>query len=171
MNYFEFYSMPEAFAIDKALLRKKFLENSRNFHPDFAKARGMNSEEALEQSSINNKAYKTLSDESLRRSYLLELKGVLGQDKEQLPMDFLMEMMDLNETVSEFDEDTDNESLKSALLQIEELENEINESLKAAQESYDKNQDEGDLKRVKEFHLKSKYILRIKKSIDTFAAL
>jgi hypothetical protein len=47
----------------------------------------------------------------------------------------------------------------------------MKESLESAQKEYDKSGDKSVLKRVKDFHLKTKYILRIKESIDTFAGL
>jgi molecular chaperone HscB len=171
MSYFEFFGIPLAFNIDQEALRKAFLSNSREYHPDFAKAKGLDVEEAMEKSSLNNKAYKTLNSPAFNRAYILQIKGLLGADKEQLPMDFLVEMMDLNERVADLQMEHDNKQLQSVLEEYRDWNKTINARLARAEMDFDKSADEAVLQVVKEFHLKHKYILRIKESIDTFAAL
>ena len=63
MNYFEFYDMPESFTLDEALIKKKFYELSKEYHPDFyANEDEAKQQEILELSTLNNKAYQTLSN-------------------------------------------------------------------------------------------------------------
>jgi len=97
-NFFSFFGLPVSLSIDLPSLRKVFLENSRRFHPDFhTLSSDEEQEKALEMSSLNNEAFKVLSDTDARIRYVLELKGLLGADskEEKLPQDFLMEMMDI----------------------------------------------------------------------------
>ena len=64
--------------------------------------------EILELSTLNNEAYKTLSDFDKRMKYILEIKAVLDEEgKNQIPQDFLMEMMDINEQLMELEFDFD----------------------------------------------------------------
>src|ERR1700743_33530 len=99
MNYFEFYGFPESFTLDDAIVKKKFYELSKQYHPDFyANEDEARQQEILELSTVNNKAYQTLSDDNKRLDYILRLHELVAEGaKPQLPADFLMEMMDINE--------------------------------------------------------------------------
>src|SRR5476651_1716567 len=106
MNYFEFYAIPESFTVDPAPIKKKFYELSKKYHPDFfANEDDAKQQEILELSTLNNKAYQTLSDPHKRLEYILKLHELVKEGaKPQLPADFLMEMMDLNERLMEVDD-------------------------------------------------------------------
>jgi len=103
MNYFELFEIPVSLDINKNALSKKYFELQRKYHPDFfTQSTEEEKAVALEKSSIINKAFKILQDEDERTKYLLQIKGLLKEDeKYQLPPEFLMEMMELNETSSE----------------------------------------------------------------------
>ena len=63
MNFFEFFKIPISLEPDLAELKRKYYLNSRKYHPDhFTMDSEEIQEEALEMSSLNNKAYKTLLD-------------------------------------------------------------------------------------------------------------
>ena len=81
---------------------KSILSCKKNIHPDFfTQATEYEQAEALETSSQINKALKTLKNEDETIKYVLQLKGVLEEEeKYQLPPDFLMEVMELNENLS-----------------------------------------------------------------------
>ena len=98
MNYFELYDIPESFEIDQAALKRKFLELSKKYHPDFHTLNDEGEQEdALKMSVLNNEAYKTLKNKELLTAYILELNGITLGDNDSIPQDFLMEMMDINE--------------------------------------------------------------------------
>src|ERR1700744_989440 len=105
INYFEFYAIPESFNPDQAALKKKFYELSKQYHPDFfANEDEAKQQEILELSTLNNKTYQTLSDPAKRLDYILRLHNLVADGaKPQLPADFLMEMMDINERLMEAD--------------------------------------------------------------------
>jgi molecular chaperone HscB len=169
MNFFEFYELPMKFSIDNALLRQKYFEKSKQFHPDFY----INETEAvrddvLAQSTLNNTAFKTLSIDNLRVKYVLEVAGTLGDgDKEILPQDFLMEMMELNEGIMEKDANT----LQGIKTRVSQIENELKTSLKDLCDAYDARGEGELLQSIKTIYLKQKYLLRIKESMLKFAAL
>jgi molecular chaperone HscB len=83
MNYFEFYHLPIRFQIDAAALKKSFYSNSRKYHPDFYTSESAEKQaEVLQLSTLNNKAYKTLSDFDKRMEYVLQLLNGLGKEGE-----------------------------------------------------------------------------------------
>src|SRR5579863_8354566 len=121
MNYFEFYGIPESFNPDTALLKKKFYELSKQYHPDFyANEDELKQQEILELSTLNNKAYQTLSDPYKRLEYILRTHELLLEGaKPQLPSDFLMEMMDINERLMEVDDAEQLAELNNEVLAVD----------------------------------------------------
>ena len=152
MNYFELFEIPVSLVVDKNLLAKKYFELQKKFHPDFyAQETEFEQADALEKSSQINKALKTLrnSDETIK--YVLQLKGLLEEEeKYQLPPAFLMEVMELNEELSE-----------DSRQQVDELETEIYLPVKHIIEHFSDATSTEDLLKVKEYYFKKKYLQRI----------
>ncbi|MDB4903666.1 MAG: Fe-S protein assembly co-chaperone HscB [Mucilaginibacter sp.] len=172
MNYFEFYGIPESFNLDAALLKKKFYELSKQYHPDFyANEDESKQQEILELSTLNNKAYQTLSDPYKRLEYILKTHELLLEGaKPQLPSDFLMEMMDINERLMEVD---DAEQLGHLTGEVLAIEGDINESLVNLTADYETLNDtakEERLNEIADLYFRQKYLLRIKESLNTFAS-
>ena len=64
MYYFDLFDIPVQLKPDKGQIRKKYLELSRRFHPDyFIQHNGEQQQEALENAAQLNKAYKVLSND------------------------------------------------------------------------------------------------------------
>ncbi len=172
MNYFEFYGILESFTPDVALLKKKFYELSKEYHPDFyANEDDAKQQEILELSTLNNKAWQTLSDPYKRLEYILKThKLLLDGAKPQLPADFLMEMMDINERLMEVD---DAGQLGRITAEVLAIEGDIDESiarLTAGYESLDDTAKESRLNDIADRYYRQKYLLRIKESLNTFAS-
>ncbi|WP_183559579.1 Fe-S protein assembly co-chaperone HscB [Mucilaginibacter sp. SP1R1] len=172
MNYFEFYGIPESFNISQAALKKKFYELSKLYHPDFYAGEDEDKQqEILELSTLNNKAYQTLSDAPRRMEYVLRLHNLVSEGaKPQLPADFLMEMMDINERLMEVD---DAKQLAEVTAEVLAIEGDINDklaTLTADYEQIDHTAQEDRRNKIAEIYFRQKYLLRIKESLDTFAA-
>src|SRR4051812_37276855 len=103
INYFEFYDIPETLNPDATVVRKRWQELNKIYHPDrYANATAGEQSEAMQRTAFNNQVYKTLTDPERTLAYLLKLHGVLeDEEKYNLPADFLMEMMELNEAIDE----------------------------------------------------------------------
>ncbi len=172
MNYFEFYNLPLTFFPDPAALKKTWLENSKKYHPDFhTLASGEQQAEALELSSLNNLAYKTLSDFERRMKYILELKGALKEEgKNQIPQDFLLEVMDINESLMDLEFDFYEQRFLETAATVKALEQELFGQVEPFLRNFDEaSSSPTDLEPVKNFFLKKRYLLRILENLNKFA--
>jgi len=166
MNYFEIFGLPIQLKVNKTDLPKRFFELSRKFHPDFyANSTPSEKEKALEITANLNKAFKTFQSEDDTIKYALQLKGLLEEEeKYQLPPDFLMEVLEINEKVMDAEDDPNLKlHLQSA---IDNLQTDIHEPVKEIIEHYqDGITTEKELLQVKEYYYKKKYLTRIRKEL------
>ncbi len=164
MNYFQLYEIPVSFVIDALLIKKKFYELSRKYHPDFfSNATDEEQNDVLEKSSLINKAFKVFSNTDETIKYVLQLKGLLEEEeKYQLPSDFLMEVIELNEALMDAKMEGDANKTSNLKSQISQLQTNIYEPVKAIVEHYQENNStEKELLQVKEYYYKKKYLNRI----------
>ncbi len=173
MNHFEFYDLPVALAIDESAVRRAYLLNSKKYHPDFhTLSEEIEQAAVLELSTRNNEAFNTLSDPDKRIRYVLELNHLLGKDSENLPLpqDFLMEMMDINEALMDLEFDFEVSRYTTATQAVNNLETELETSVAPILSSWTQSAgSEADLKKVQEYFLKKRYLLRIKENLSKFA--
>lgn len=158
MNYFELFDLPVSFTIDKTELAKKYVALQKKYHPDFfTQADEAEQEQALEKSSAINKALKIFQNRDSTIKYVLQLKGLLEEEeKYQLPPGFLMEVMELNENLSDH-----------STTAIATFENDIYSEVKQIIEGYDDASiTTASLLKVKEYYFKKKYLQRILDRLD-----
>ena len=166
MTYFEMFDIPVQLKVNTALLSSKFFELSKKYHPDyFASEKPAAKAEALEKSALLNKAWKTFQNPDATIKYLLQEKGLLEEEeKYNLPPDFLMEVMDINEQLMERDETTDTAALLSLITQ---LSADIYTPVKEIVENYkDGITTEKELLQVKEYYYQKKYLDRINRELQ-----
>lgn len=172
MNHFELFELPISFYLDEKELRRRFLQKSKKFHPDFYTTDSEEKQqEVLEFSTQINSAYKTLSDFNERMAYVLNEKGLLGEEgKNDIPQDFLMEVMEIQETIMELEFDFSETAYQNANLLVNKLEEDLRLSIEPILNSYDDAEtNEVELKKVKDFYLKKKYLWRIRENLNRFA--
>ena len=153
MNYFELFDIPVNLRVDKVILARTYFILQKRYHPDFfAQGTEFEQAEALEQSSQVNQALKIFRNEDETIKYVLQLKGLLEEEeKYQIPPDFLMEMMELNEELS-----------ADSPKQVQNIQKTLYNEVAPIIEHYDDaTATTADLLRVKEYYYKKKYLNRI----------
>jgi len=109
-NYFELFGLEVGFNLDRAALDTAFRELQKEYHPDrFAHKSDAEQRQAVQNSTHLNTAYEALKSPLLRAQYLLSLQGVpTGEEsRKQLPINFLMQQMELREALAEAPESSD----------------------------------------------------------------
>jgi molecular chaperone HscB len=174
-NYFELYGLPVSFHPDQEAVKKKFYELSRLYHPDrFAQGEPGEITKALSMSALTNEAYKTFKSEDATMKYVLKLHEVLeDEEKYNLPPNFLMEMMELNEAVSEYELEPDNEELKqTAVTTFNDLMDLWRQEITPLLNKFEAgDHSKGLLSEIKDYYFRKKYLLRIQERIAKFAPL
>ena len=164
MNYFELFNIPISLLVDATSIKKRFYELSRKYHPDFfSNSASEEQDDALEMSALVNKALKVLSNPDETIKYVLQLKGLLEEEeKYQLPNDFLMDVMDINEQLMDAKMDGDDEQMVALKQQIADLQKKIYEPVKETVEHYQEGvTSEKELLQIKKYYFQKKYLDRL----------
>ena len=172
-NYFELYNLPESFLLDEKALKATYYKLSREYHPDFYANESLEKQhEILQLSTLNTNAYRTLSDPDNRMQYILKQHNLLEEGKNEIPSEFLMEMMELNEELMELEFDFDAAKFHQIGEQTSgitaQLDADILPVLQRYPELHGVTKEEA-LELVKTYYLKKKYLLRIKETLSKFA--
>ena len=103
-SYFELFGVAEGFAIDLRALEKAYREIQSRVHPDrFAHAGDAERRASLQWTTRVNEAFQILKNPVTRAKHLLELHGVdvAFETNTAMPPEFLMQQMELRETLEE----------------------------------------------------------------------
>ena len=104
-THFDTLGVAQGFHIAPAELEKRFLELTRQHHPDkFAKAAPRERLESVQRTTALNDAYRVLKDPVKRAEYLLKLEGFDVADEKgsvKAAPELLGDMMERNEALAE----------------------------------------------------------------------
>ena len=109
-SHFQLFDLPQSFDVDMVQLDSRYRELQRTVHPDrFANASDQERRISMQQATQINEAYEVLKDPLKRGRYLLELRGHAIEDQQSFQQDpaFLMQQMELRETLAEIREQDD----------------------------------------------------------------
>jgi molecular chaperone HscB len=165
MNYFELFEMPLSLQVDKKYVQDKYFELQKKYHPDFFSNESEEEQaDVLEKSSMVNKAYKTFQNDDETIKYVLQLKELLEEEeKYELPPEFLIEMMELNEALMEVEDS----SLEETETKINQLEKHLYDKVQNIVEYYNEDTTTNEqLLQVKDYYYKKKYLKRILERLE-----
>ncbi len=103
-NYFELFSLPQQYVLERAELDARYRDLQRTVHPDrYASAGDRERRLSMQQATHINEAYQVLKDPLRRGRYLLELRGHVIEDQQTTHQDpeFLMRQIELREALGE----------------------------------------------------------------------
>ena len=103
-NHFDLFGLAPAYALETEALERSYREIQSRVHPDrFAHAGDAERRASLQWTTRVNEAYRTLKDPVQRAKHLLELRGVdvAFETNTAMPPEFLMQQMELRESVEE----------------------------------------------------------------------
>lgn len=103
-NHFELFGLQPAFALDSEALERAYREIQSQVHPDrFAHAGDAERRASLQWTTRVNEAYRTLKHPVPRASHILSLNGVdvAFETNTAMPQNFLMQQMELRETLED----------------------------------------------------------------------
>ena len=172
-SYFELYGLTPTFTPDKATVKARFYELSRQYHPDrYTQSSPAEQLKALSIAARNNEAYKTLMDPDATMAHVLRLHGLLeDEEKYALPPDFLMEMMDLNEAISDWEDGGTDDAREQAQAALQQAFSDWTATIAPLLAAYQpETPDAALLLQIKDGYFRKKYLLRIQERITKFAA-
>ena len=109
-NHFELLGLPVSFDVDPADLSARYRSLQQQLHPD-RHSGGTDADRrlALQLTASLNDAYQTLQNPVRRAHYLLDLSGASadGEADTRLSPDFLMEQMELRESLADLHQHAD----------------------------------------------------------------
>ena len=101
-NYFALFGLPVGYALDGELLAERYRALQSAVHPDrFASAPDQERRLSMQAATRVNEAFQTLRDPLRRASYLLTLHAEPDARPDVQDTAFLMEQMELRETLAE----------------------------------------------------------------------
>jgi len=156
-NYFDLFSLPVQFVLDKALLARNFRGLQRQYHPDrFVTATDQERRIAVQSTGYINEANEALKSPRLRAQYLLGLHAIEFGESDTIPdMPFLIAQMETREALEMASKASD------ALDQVDHISLKVTQEMQALEESFQQHWQTGHLETAKEAVLKMKFYERL----------
>ncbi|XP_066116334.1 iron-sulfur cluster co-chaperone protein HscB isoform X1 [Saccopteryx bilineata] len=157
-DHFSLMDCNRSFRVDTAKLQRRYQQLQRLVHPDFFSQRSQTEKDFSEKhSTLVNDAYKTLLAPLSRGVYLLKLHGVEIPEGTDYEMDrqFLMEIIDINEKLSEAQSE-------AAMKEIESI---VRAKQKELTDSVSRAFEQDDLEKAKEILTKMRYFSNVEEKI------
>ncbi len=169
INPFEILEIAPTLLPEKEEVDAQYRKLIKLYHPDKFSFDSDEYNDALEHTSHINQAYKLLGDRIQIAAFFLKEDGfVEGQEK--MPADFLMEMMDINESIAEAEIEGDEARFKAILTEVEQINAQNDKDYVLASEALKAENTGLAMQLLKKSYLKMKYILRLKERLINFAA-
>ncbi|MBN0989149.1 Fe-S protein assembly co-chaperone HscB [Amphritea pacifica] len=134
-NYFEFLALPVTYQLDLQALSERSRELQKTLHPDrFSHLSDRERRLSVQYTAYLNEAVSTLKNPLSRAQYLLKLKGfdTFSESQRQLDPMFLMQQMELRESLAEISATADPEAELDALRAT------VEQELRSLREQFDK---------------------------------
>jgi len=116
-SYFDLFGLPVGYAVDRDLLAERYRALQSAVHPDrFASATEQERRLSMQAATHVNEAFQTLKDPLQRALYLLSLHPDPGPQSTPHDTAFLVEQMELRETLAQARETPDPQATITGVL-------------------------------------------------------
>ncbi|XP_078523414.1 iron-sulfur cluster co-chaperone protein HscB [Lissotriton helveticus] len=157
-DYFQIMNSERTFMVNVQKLQEQYRNHQRLLHPDYFSQKSQKERDLAEkQSSLVNKAYRTLQTPLSRGLYLLKLNGIeLGEGTDSdAEMPYIVEIMEINEKL----EDALDES------EVQDIGNVIDAKYEELTEDVSKAFEKGDVQEAKLLLIKMKYLSNLQEKV------
>lgn len=162
-NFFQIFSIPEAYDLDPVLLAENYRELQAQVHPDrFANASEAEKLQAVKSTSVLNDAYETLRSPQGRAAHLLQLRDVDVSKVSQSDLSpaLLFEQIQLREELEDIPRD------EKSLNKLDHMRKQIEEKVRDCQKLFVKNFNTGQLLRAKSNYYEMQYLFKLLSDMD-----
>lgn len=169
MTHFQLFDIPVSFLPDEQLIRQRYFALSKKFHPDFAATLPPQEQMlTLQNATAVNKAYQVLSNFDKRMQYILLEQGAIEEEgKFNLPPDFLMDMMTMNEQAMELKFDPDPSKMQALKATIAQADQQLLDGIMPTLQAWNATgSTDAQLAAIREFYYKRKYLRRIQEQMQ-----
>ena len=121
-SYFEIFSLPVGWNIERAAVDARYRQLQQEFHPDRYAAKGdVDKRLAVQTAALINDAYQTLISPLKRAQYLMQLDGIDADQESHITSDgaFLMSQIELREELADIGQDGPSPAALEALASLE----------------------------------------------------
>jgi molecular chaperone HscB len=130
-DYFAIFSLPRRYALDEKELHRRFLNMTREIHPDrFATSAQETVNLTTRLAAQINDAYNVLKDPMLRAEYLLQQAGgKRASEDKSVPGDVLTRNMELREQIEAAQASGDDQALEQCRRLVAEMHREAHQAV------------------------------------------
>jgi molecular chaperone HscB len=167
MRYYEALGLEPRLALNADDLKKKFYEQSRQWHPDrFGRAAPEEQQRALDMTALVNDAFRTLRDPVTRAEYFLKQNGI--EISKDAPPELLEEVFELNMALEELrgGDDSARSQLVEAQARFQSMRSEIDDSLAESFASFETSQDKNVLDQIRSALNRRRYVSNLVREVD-----
>ncbi|TAE17176.1 MAG: hypothetical protein EAZ47_09075 [Bacteroidetes bacterium] len=163
MKIFELFDIEPRFVVDAALLKNKWLQLSKQYHPDYLQqATEWEQADALQTLAEINKAYKLLQNKTQLIEYILSEKGIIqAGEKQSIEPQFLASVMDANEQLADAEFEGDTAAQQEIFSELEQTNHELETSMAAIFKKTVASCTQEELLQIKQYLFHKKYLARI----------
>ena len=165
-SYFEIFSLPVGWIIERAAVDARYRQLQQQFHPDRYAAKGdVDKRLAVQTAALINDAYQTLISPLKRAQYLMQLDGIDADQESHITSDgaFLMSQIDLREELADIGQDGPSPAALEALARLEQR---IGGTYAGLQDEFSAHYSAGDLAAAFEIVAKMQFFVKLLDQVE-----
>ena len=165
-SYFEIFSLPVGWIIERAAVDARYRQLQQQFHPDRYAAKGdVDKRLAVQTAALINDAYQTLISPLKRAQYLMQLDGIDADQESHITSDgaFLMSQIDLREELADIGQDGPSPAALEALARLEQR---IGGTYAGLQDEFSAHYSAGDLAAAFEIVAKRQFFVKLLEQVE-----